>query len=215
MKKILFIAFLSFSSLSYCQLTEGYFQYSIIVAPQDSSVETLQKTGLMFDSKMELYFTKYQSRLNFVMGTSNTNSIIVDQKKKIGLSLTSNPKGSYAVQLFEKDLVYNTKANDTSIKVRFLADKSVILGFNCKKAVLSQGNTETTYWYTDEIKLDESNQMIMNPSIPGFPLYFSTIADNVKMEYKASNYKYKVENPEEVFSLIIPQGYQVIYPSQK
>jgi len=215
MKKILFIAFLSVSSLSYCQLTEGYFQYSIIVAPQDSSVETLQKTGLMFDSKMELYFTKYQSRLNFVMGTSNTNSIIVDQKKKIGLSLTSNPKGSYAVQLFEKDLVYNTKANDTSIKVRFLADKSVILGFNCKKAVLSQGNTETTYWYTDEIKLDESNQMIMNPSIPGFPLYFSTIADNVKMEYKASNYKYKVENPEEVFSLIIPQGYQVIYPSQK
>lgn len=69
MKKILFIAFLSVSSLSYCQLTEGYFQYSIIVAPQDSSVETLQKTGLMFDSKMELYFTKYQSRLNFVMVT--------------------------------------------------------------------------------------------------------------------------------------------------
>ncbi len=215
MKKFLIIAFFTISSLSYSQLTEGYFQYAIIVTPQDSSVETLQKIGLMFDSKMELYFTKYQSRLNFIMGTSNTNSIIVDQKKKIGLSLTSNPKGSYAVQLFEKDLVYNTKANDTSIKVKFLDDKSVILGFNCKKAILSQGNTETTYWYTDEIKLDQSNQMIMNPSIPGFPLYFSTVADNVKMEYKASNYSYKVENPEEVFSLIIPQGYQVIYPGQK
>ena len=215
MKKILFIAIFSICSLSYGQLTEGYFQYSIIVTPQDSSVETLQKTGLMFDSKMELYFTKYQSRLNFVMGTSNTNSIIVDQKKKIGLSLTSNPKGSYAVQLFEKDLVYNTKTNDTSIKVKFLADKSVILGFNCKKAILTQGNAETTYWYTDEIKLDQSNQMIMNPNIPGFPLYFSTIADNMKMEYKASNYKYKVENPEEVFSLIIPQGYQIIYQGQK
>ena len=56
MKKILFIAIFSICSLSYGQLTEGYFQYSIIVTPQDSSVETLQKTGLMFDSKMELYF---------------------------------------------------------------------------------------------------------------------------------------------------------------
>lgn len=204
------ILMLMISVYSYCQHTEGYFQYAIKVTAVDSSEKTMQTVGMLFDSKMELFFTKTQSRMNFKMGTIYDNSIVVDKSINKGISLMSSPAGKFAITLGEKEINAKPKIADSLVKVELVNEKKVILGFNCKKAILRQGASEMIYWYTSEIVVDKTGQAILNEKIPGFPLYFSMIADGMKMEYQASNYNFQVDNKEKVFSLQIPSEYKYV-----
>jgi GLPGLI family protein len=210
MKLIYTLFLLTISFYSYCQQTEGYFQYSIKVTAVDTSLKTQQTVGMLFDSKMELFYTKTQSRMNFKMGTIYDNSIVVNKTENKGISLMSSPSGKFAITLGEKEINAKPKIADSLIKVELVNEKKVILGFNCKKAILRQGPSEMIYWYTNEIVVDKTGQTILNEKIPGFPLYFSMIADGMKMEYQASNYKFQVENKEKIFSLEIPTDYKLI-----
>ena len=198
------------SFYSYCQQSEGYFQYNIKVTAVDTSLQTQQTVGMLFDSKMELYYTKTQSRMNFKMGTIYDNSIVINKTENRGISLSSSPSGKFAVLLGEKEINTKPKIADSLIIVQLVNEKKVILGFNCKKAIMRQGKSEVIYWYTNEIVVDKTGQTILNDKIPGFPLYFSMISDGMKMEYQASNYKFQVENKEKVFSLEIPSDYKLI-----
>lgn len=195
---------------SFAQISEGFFQYSIKVTAIDTSAETQQKVGMMYNSTMKLFFTDTKSRIDFTIGTIFATSIIVDKKNKIGLSLSSNPNGKYATPLGAKDIEAKPPKKDTSMQVVLFEDERVILGFKCKKATIQQSGNITTYWYTDEIEIDHIGQSFMNENIPGFPLYFSTIAEGMKMEYQASNYRFELENEEVIFSLDTPPGYKLL-----
>lgn len=210
-KKILLLFTLS-AQIFPClgQITEGYFHYSISVSAVDTSLDTRQKVGTLYNSKMELYFADKKSRIDFQMGKIYSMSLIVDNVIKFGLSLNATPNGKYAVPLYEKDLNAMPKKTTSTDSVILVNETKIFLGFTCKKAIVVQDGNQTIYWYTDEINIDKTGQMILNASIPGFPLYFSTIAEGMKMEYQVSNYKFELENKETIFSLLVPEGYQFI-----
>lgn len=212
MHKKTYLLLISLLLISNCftQISEGFFQYSIKVTAIDSSVETKQKVGMMYNSTMKLFFTDTKSRIDFTIGTIFATSIIVDKKNKKGLSLSSNPKGKYATPLGAKDIEVKPTIKDTSMKIVLFEDERIILGFNCKKATIQQSGNITTYWYTDEIKIEHIGQSFMNENLPGFPLYFSTDAEGIMMEYQASNYRFELENEEVLFSLETPPGYKLV-----
>jgi GLPGLI family protein len=205
----IFLSFLiSFNSFS--QKKEGYFQYTIIVTPLDTAIEKKQIAGMLFDSKMELFFSNGLSRMDFHMGSIYENKIVVDGINKKGISLMSSPNGKFAIQLTEKEIDAKPKNNDTLVTVTLINEKRVILGFNCKKAILHQAGNDLVYWYTTEIEIDKSGQSILNDKIPGFPLYFSTILEGMKMEYQASNHKFSIEDKQKIFSQTIPPDYRLV-----
>lgn len=205
----IFLSFLiSFNSFS--QKKEGYFQYTIIVTPLDTALEKKQIAGMLFDSKMELFFSNGLSRMDFHMGSIYENKIVVDGINKKGISLMSSPNGKFAIQLTEKEIDAKPKNVDSSVTVTLINENRVILGFNCKKAILHQAGNDLVYWYTTEIEIDKSGQSILNDKIPGFPLYFSTILEGMKMEYQASNHKFSIEDKQKIFSQTIPPDYRLV-----
>jgi GLPGLI family protein len=205
----IFLSFLIFFN-SFSQKREGYFQYTIIVTPLDTALENKQIAGMLFDSKMELFFSNGLSRMDFHMGSIYENKIVVDGINKKGISLMSSPNGKFAIQLTEKEIDAKPKNNDTLVTVTLINEKRVILGFNCKKAILHQAGNDLVYWYTTEIEIDKSGQSILNDKIPGFPLYFSTILEGMKMEYQASNHKFSIEDKQKIFSQTIPPDYRLV-----
>jgi GLPGLI family protein len=194
--------------LTYGQLTKGYFQYSIDVEAVDTLLKTRQAVGMLRDSKMELYFTENKSRMDFKMGQVNNMSIIVDRTRNTVLSLNSNMMGKVALLSLATDI--KTAQKDTSIRVVFPKETKKILGYNCKKAILIKDGVETTYWFTNEIKVDGKDQQMINPNVPGFPMAFSKIENGVLMLFELSNIREELENEERLFSVDVPEGYQMM-----
>ena len=208
MKSLIIILFSSITSLTFSQIQEGYFQYSIDVEAIDTLIKTKQAVGLLRNSKMEFYFTQNKSRMDFKMGQVNDLSIIVDLTKNKVLSLNSSMMGKVAMVNPAESIQAPKK--DSTVQVKFVNETKKILGYTCKKAILNQNETEVIYWVTDEIQIDDRIQQLTNPNIPGFPMKFSKIQDGVLMTYEMSNLREIIENKEILFSLEIPEGYQLV-----
>ena len=157
---------------------------------------------------MELYFTRDKSRMYFKMGQINTISIIVDRKKNTVLSLNSSMMGKAAQIGLASDIPSPKK--DSTIEVIFSEEKRKILNYNCKKAVLTENGIETTYWYTNEIQVDGKDYSILNPNIPGFPIYFSKTQDGVLMTFELSNIREELKDEKQLFSTEVPAGYMLL-----
>lgn len=204
---ILTFTFLSFGVSS--QISEGHFQYAILTTPIDTSLEVRQKTGLMQNSKMDLFFTETKSRIDFNMGTMLYSCIVMDYTIPRALSLSKSPQGSFAAYL-GKETLENAAKTDTTARTELLNETKIILGFECKKAILYQGGDITVYWYTEEIKIDKRGNPLLNQLIPGFPMSFIKIAEGMRIEYIVSNYETTLEHKDVIFSLMVPEGYKLM-----
>ncbi len=208
MKQILLLLSLFFVSSIYSQSSEGYIQYSIDVEAVDTSLQTKQSVGLLRNSKMEIYYTPTQLRIDFKMGSMSTSQMVLDFKKDTSVALVSNIYGKYAVVSTVEDIDYSKM--DESASIELFNETRKILNYNCKKAIVSSKGIKTTYWYTDEIVIDFKGNEFFAKTLPGFPLFFSKIENGVYMEYQASNIVDKLENKQEIFSLKIPAGYTIM-----
>lgn len=207
--KVFTITFFFFlNSFVFSQIQEGYFQYSIDVEAVDTLLKTRQAVGMLRDSKMELYFTEGKSRMDFKMGQVNEMSVIVDLSKKKVLSLNSSMMGKVARYSSSDDIP--TPQKDSTIQIIYPKETKKILGYHCEKAILVKDSVEITYWVTDEIKMDDRIQQITDPNVPGFPMQFSKIQDGVLMTYEMSNISEGLENKVDLFSVEIPEGYQLM-----
>lgn len=207
MKKLFLLLILTTSHITFSQITEGYFQYSIDIEAIDTSLKTRQAIGLLRNSKMELYFTQKKSRMDFKMGQVNDLSIIVDLTENKVLSLNSSMRGKIAMYGLAEDIPVAVK--DSTIQVLFPNEHMKILGYDCKKAILTKDSLSITYWYTNEIRIDDKINQITDPNVPGFPMKFSKIQDGVLMTYEISNIREVIENKDLLFSTEVPKGYML------
>ena len=124
----------------------------------------------MIDSKMALYFADSLSRVDMKMGKAYTTSITIDKKRNRVLTVTTGAIGNTASVHRADDVIYQDQLPDTAVHVELIDEDRVILGLNCKKAIMTTDGKRTTYWYTKDIKVKASSQTIVNPNIPGFPV---------------------------------------------
>lgn len=206
---LLTLAFFFQSSRLDAQISEGYFLYIVKATAVDTSLETKQKIGMLQNNSMELSFSGQKARIDFVMGSAMTSTIIVDNTIPKGLSLNKGPQGAFAAYLGARELQKNFMPSDSTARIELINESKVILGFNCKKAILYQNGDVTVYWYTNEIEIDKSNHQVINSMIPGFPLNFYTVKEGIRIEYIISNYSLEVDESKE-FSLAVPEGYKLV-----
>ena len=192
------------------QVSEGFFQYNIDVTAIDTSLETKRSVSMLRNSKMTIFFDQNNyTKVIFKMGMMFTSDIIVNHKTNESLTLSNSMMGKYAI----KSIVdpESMSKQDSLVIVDLINEEKTILGFNCKKAILSNkhNNQKLIYWYTNDFDIKLYNTAFVNPNIPGFPLAFSTIDKGVFMRYQVTNHSFKLSDKEKIFSFEIPEGYTV------
>lgn len=209
MKKLILILILTTSQFSFSQITEGYFQYSIDAKAVDTTLKIRQTAAMMIDSKMALYFADSLSRVDMKMGKAYTTSITIDKKQNRVLTVTTGAIGNTASVHKADDVIYQEQLPDSAIQVELIDENRVILGLNCKKAIMTVDGKQTTYWYTKDIKVKATNQTIVNPNIPGFPVSISGIEGGLQMNFELSNYVEGIVDKDMIFSTIPPEGFMI------
>lgn len=209
MKNSIIILLLFVSQFSFGQMKEGMIQYTINVEAVSSEDKAKQTAAMLRNSMMKIYFTQDQLRLDFKMGEVNDMRMVIDYRANASLSLITNTQGNYAILKKASELEYPEKVNLES-SIKFSPSTKKVLGYNCKKAIVTTSGVETIYWYTNEISVDFKEQKFYDEKIPGFPMIFSTTQDGLKMSYQVSNIQEIIENKTDVFSIMPPSGYQVI-----
>lgn len=203
-----FIQLMAFQ-FNWAQIKEGHFQYMIYATPVDTLLETRQKTGMLQNSRMDVFFMEEKSRIDFGMGEMFYTCIVVDNTLPRAISLNKTPKGAFAAYIGQDQLKKNDQIDSTA-KVELINETKTILGFECKKAILYQRGEVTVYWYTEEILIDKTGNPLINQHIPGFPMSFIKIAEGMKIEYIVSFYETELEHKEVIFSLMVPEGYKLM-----
>lgn len=208
MKKfVLFVATLSVGFMSFSQSKQGTINYEIHAIQVDTIQVDAQPN--MNDSKLDIYFTEKQSRIDFQMNEMMKISVVLDRSTNQGIRLLDGAMGQFYVA-GEADEMGMTHENKSEDRVTLIDETKEILGFTCKKALVSSKGVETEYWYTEELEFDFSGQEILNSNIPGFPLAFTTLSNGMRMDFIAVNYSAEVENAEATFSTDVPEGFQEI-----
>ncbi len=216
MKNILFLLSLLFvSSLVKSQDTEGHITYDMDVSVDDSQKESMASVVKMMDgSIMEIYFKDSMTRSEIKMGAMMTITCIADTESDKLIMLIGGMMGKKAF-ISTSDELNKSKTEEPEFTVELFDETKTITGFECKKAILKdKDGNEITYWYTDEIAAKtEGNQYIKN-GIPGFPLEIILKQNGMDMVFTAKRYENEVSNPEKLFDLTIPSGYDEISVKQ-
>jgi len=207
--KLFFVLIILFSTGQlFSQISEGYIQYTIEVEAADTSLKTKQSVGLLRNSKMEIYFNPTHLRIDFTMGVISETKMILDFEKDSVVTLSKTAYGKYAVKNTIEELSYAKQ--DKSSSIQLFNDTKLILGYHCKKAIVSSKGVKTTYWYTDEIKIEFKGNEFFDNKLPGFPLFFSKTENGVYMQYQASNIREAISNADKVFNLTISPDYNLM-----
>jgi GLPGLI family protein len=140
------------------------------------------------------------------MGALMTTTTVSDRSSGKGMMLMSGMMGKYGA-LMDLDKM-KTDQEEADVEVELIDETKDIQGYTCKKAIIidEEGN-ESTFWYTDEIGMPETDSQFFKKEIPGMPLEFSVNTPQMVMTMSASEIKTKVKKAKKVFELEIPEGY--------
>lgn len=211
-KRTLFSLVLLFSFSSFGQQSEGQFEFRIDVKAMDTSAQKRQMAGLLYGSYLKMSFMPGASKVELKFGQFGTNTVVEIQGKDSVMQTTNGPMGKFVMYHTPENYAESQKGKQVNLAVELIDETKKILGFTCKKAIARQGGNLITYWYTDAINISVENQQFVNPNIPGFPLEFSTIDDEIFMRFRLVNYKEVVPNKQDTFSIYPGPEYLVTLP---
>lgn len=206
MKLRLLLLFIAPTSLFAQDLSEGYFQYTIDVIAIDTSMETRRNVGMLYDSRMELYFAPKLTRADFKMGRMYSSSVIINQEKDSALVLTRSTMGNFAKYQRPDALEQQQMEKDPNAVVEIKDEFKTILGYECQKAIYTSNGQKMTYWITDSIRIKgDFSQSVINTDLPGFPMEFSANDGKILYTYTVSNLRLSIPDKAASFSLQVPE----------
>lgn len=210
MKKqfLVIIALFAAITFNFGQVKEGHFTYTIEMSSDNPDMQ--MAIGMMQGSTMDLYMMPEKSRVEVKMGALMTMTTIVDSKQEKMLLLMGGMMGNNAIPSTFDDL----KANDSlksDIKVELVNETKKVAGYDCKKALVSdeEGNS-TVFWYTEEIQVEKEGHMYLNKEVPGFPMEYDINQNGMIMKMTVTKVETKLDKTAKktLFSLDIPEGYK-------
>lgn len=196
----LFIAVTGFSQ----PLTEGKVVYEI--SYPDTSLDAL--TISMLPTEATLYFKGDKTRMEMKMGLGMNMIAIADNKAMTTTVLMDIMGNKSAMTMTDEDLKKASKKED-EYEIVTTAETKMIAGLPCKKAVVTlKDKNSFNVWYTDGIKVKNSNWNNQFKNIDGFLMEFrmdQTLGLSMLMTAKSIA---DVKTTEQLFA--IPEGYKTI-----
>ena len=210
MKSFFFFTVLFLFSVlnSFSQITEGHITYSIKINVTNPDMAMV--AGMLDGSKMELYFSKNQTRSELNMGIIMNITTISDADKDSLVMLMGGMMGQNAVKTSITEMT-NKISSDSTSKLQLLEETKQILDYTCKKALLiDESGNRSEFWYTNDIQVSKLGQTYLNADIPGFPMEFELNNNGVNMKLNATEFVKDSLASKNLFLLAIPSGYSIL-----
>ena len=204
-KAVLSILVIALTVLTFnAQSKEGYIKYSIDMSSENAQVQ--MGLAMMSGSEMEISFKGDDSRMAMKMGSFMTVETVTKDSKDVLLMMSGMMVGSTAVRTTKSDLEEANDLNDLSVK--FENETKIILGYTCKKAIVSsKGETNgLVFWYTEKMYMPNNAMLNANGLVPGIILEFESSEGEMNMAFTAIEVKNKIDASIS-FSLDIPEGF--------
>lgn len=202
------IFFFLFTALAFGQ-TKGKITFSMNFSSENPDMAMV--SSMMQGSTMTLSFMPKKNKIEVKMGMMGTMTTIGDVKKKKTLLLMDMMGQKSAAE----DKIDPSKADSASMntKIELLNETKTILGYTCKKAIIStEDGAQMTFWYTEDIKADLAGQRQFNSKIPGVVLEFSTKTGEMTIDFVATDFTENVSKTD--FDMSIPEGYTIKTPEE-
>lgn len=194
----------AFSTTAFAQ--ELTLKYGIEMSSDNPQVKA--QIGMMQGSTLTLFSKdgKFRQVMSLGSDLAKTTTIMNSDTKK-GVLLIEGMAGKIAAPFNLEE--FDQSSNDSDVKVELMEDTKTILGYTCKKAVLTtKSGHKATYWYTKDIKTikNATRGEYIPKQIPGMPLEFSLSQPNIDMTFTATNIEHKVTG-DNLFDTSVPSGY--------
>lgn len=209
MKKIILsvLSVFTVTLFSFAQITEGQISYSVQVS---SDVENMQEVlPSLKESYFNVYFNEVGIRTEMHFGELISLYSVASFKSVESLLYMENPvQGNKAMIVANKSIDKAYSKEKGEIKIELIEETKEIAGYKCKKAIVvdTKGN-ELTYWYTEDIKVDKSYANYINRDLPGMPLEFDFVQDDLILHFTAGSLKYPIEHGIS-FEIEMQEGYE-------
>lgn len=209
MKLLLSFLFLSLTIVGSAQVKTGTVNYSISL--ESGMEDNAFAQEMMKDAEMIAAFDAKNNSVKTTMGLFMTSSTVVQRKKKKAVMLTDAMGTQYGVNLTLSELKKQNTATSSFVET---GETKEILGYLCKKGTFTaEGGTTGEVWYTTDIKANMDGQQFFSITNKGFILEEISVTDGVTLKITATSINTAPVNAE-VFSLTIPEGYQVMTPEE-
>jgi hypothetical protein len=188
-------------------ISQGIIQYDITYINQTEKRIPLQLMPKTLEVKFNKEFSEYtiQDRLSLfcIQNIMNYN-----ESKHITL-----------IKVFDKKYVYIGEPNEPAIlfetsdayKINYLKDTSRLIGFLCKKAIITYNKSAFSVYYTNSIEIEKPNKNTPYEAIDGMLLNFRLQLKSLEMELNAKKFEHKVIDNSQ---FDIPKEYKLISRKQ-
>jgi GLPGLI family protein len=188
---------------SYSQISEGRIIYDI--SYPGNAFDSAMKNNLPVECTA--YFNADKMRMDMSMGAGMAYNVIVDnvlQEVHVLMDMAGSKTDFFMTR---KDIEKEEKDKGT-YKIIKSDEVNIIAGYNCKKATaeLSEGHSYTV-WYTNDIKVNNSNWNNQFRDIDGFLMEFTMNQGVLTMAMKARTVVPEKVSPD-IFQ--VPSGYQAV-----
>jgi len=209
-RKTLFAILLFVVNVTYAQIEEGYMKYAIVYSGETPEME--MAANMMQNSTMELYFEKSRTKVIMQMPGMYSLSTIVDQgdnKVLMTIDIPMMQQKKFISTTLDKLEEVQKQSEQSKPKVELFNETKDIMGYSCKKAVVENGGNIVTYWYTEDIKVNNAGQENFDIGIPGHPMEFETSAEGIKINFKVAELEKEIKkDANTVFNTADPAGYE-------
>jgi GLPGLI family protein len=192
----------------YAQMTEGHISYKIDASTDNPDMQ--MAIGMMQGSTMDIYFKDKTTRSEMKMGTMMSITTITNETSKDVLMLMGGMMGNMAIKS-TLDEFEDRREEQPKFEVTFSEETKEILGYSCKKALLTtEDGIESVFWYTEQIMASKKGQSYLNEEIPGFPMQFELNNQGMKMTMTVTTVEDKLDKKKSssLFEMKIPEGYK-------
>lgn len=204
--------FFSVLSLSAFAQTTGTFTYRIV-----DELDTLFFT---------IYATPDKITLDGSIEEDYKERVVIDVKQKKVLELLDDEEGNEAYittwetefdneeEILMSDIsefILMGPAPENSYKLR--PGKKVIHGIPCQKFEFideETGEAMSTGWYAPGLHIKVSETIAFMELKEGVIIQMESIGDEDLIVFELAAYKKTIDNPAEAFSLVVPEGYELI-----
>ena len=210
MKKLvlLFAMTIVTSVMSFAQLAEGQISYDIEMSSDDPDMA--MAVTMFSGSSMDLYFANDLARTDLDFGAMMSMTTVVNNATDEIMILMGGMMGDKAVLTNAEEM--DLDEDDTpEMTVTLVKGKKEILGYNCKKAIVSdEDGNEMEYWYTEEISTITTDKKSAIAKLPGLPLEYTVDRNGMMMSFTATSVKTSLDASTiaKKLTMEIPEGYE-------
>lgn len=185
---------------------EGTIDYSVTYP----NVDAADFMSSFLPKDLKLVFKGNIQKLEMIagMGVFKSSYIIDSQNKTVAqsLKLMSNKVTTF----IDKDAQHHFTKVYTEAKIEFVEGSKTIAGYECKKAIATFPNSNrkaVELYYTEDIKIKESNWYNPYKNVPGTLLSFEMELYSMLLKIEATSVNL---NQIEVVEFTVPTEYKVI-----